>query len=367
MATIDTSTCGNMRKREASIDVFRCLLMFLIVLHHAACHGYWKGDTVNWALPLFFTALVYWHVDGFVAISGWYGVRFSLVRFFSLFGVIAFWSFAKLVCMKLLGYSDVPRMGWSGGWFGGTYLAFLFIAPILNAAVENLATINKRHLYIIWGIFNVGMVLNWGPWHFFSGVYASGGDAASILTFVYIYLNVRIIRILGLDKLFSKKTFLMCIAIFLLGVLIFTVPFTTFRYLRQGFLNHLDWVGCTHYNSPHSVVMAIGALIFFHKYIHVKQVVGRIVCKMAPLMFGVYIIHEGTGIGRQLYTIPERWLALHSNLNPLLIVLFCAIATYGICIILDGTRHLLVRPIYRIVVARLKKLDALIKYHEVPL
>lgn len=76
--------------RDISVDAFRCLLMFLIVLHHAACHGYFRNDTEYWSLPIIFTLLTYWHVDGFIAISGWFGVRFSLSRFFSLFGVIAF-------------------------------------------------------------------------------------------------------------------------------------------------------------------------------------------------------------------------------------------------------------------------------------
>ena len=345
------------KKRDIAIDFLRCLLMFFIVLHHAACHGYYKGDTVNWALPILFTTLVFWHVDGFIAISGWFGVRFSLVRFFSLFGVIAFWSIAKLITVGLFGQTTISNLGWSGGWFGGTYLAFLFVAPILNAAVERLASLDKSRFYIIWGVFNVGMMLNWAPYHFFSGVSAAGGGGFSILMFIYVYLNVRFIRALALDSSFSRKTFVACIAIFILGVICFSFPFAARAYMRKGFINHLDWIGYTSYDSPHSLIMAIGALLFFHKFVHVPEAVGRIVSKISPLMFGIYIIHEGTGIGRQLYTIPERWLANHTNLSPLIIVFVCAIATYVICMLLDEIRRIVVLPFKRIAIARLKKLD----------
>lgn len=84
-------------KRNPSVDAFRCLLMLLIVVHHSACHGLYGAGGSDWLTPVFLTVLTYWHVDGFIAISGWYGVRFSLVKFSCLYGVVAFWSAMKLL------------------------------------------------------------------------------------------------------------------------------------------------------------------------------------------------------------------------------------------------------------------------------
>ena len=91
--------------RNPAIELYWVLLMFLIVLHHAAYHGHWnhtKGlDADCPILYILFTVLTIWHVDGFISITGWFGTRFSCVRFARLWGVIAFYS--------------IPSVLW--GWF----------------------------------------------------------------------------------------------------------------------------------------------------------------------------------------------------------------------------------------------------------
>ena len=349
-------------KRDASVDALRCLLMFLIVLHHAACHGFWKADTDHWLMPILFTALIYWHVDAFLAISGWYGVRFSLQRYFSLFGVIAFWSLAKFVVLYLtkqpVPFEQCLSDGcWSGGWFGNTYLAFIFIAPILNAAMEALAKLERKQVLIIWGVFNAGMILNWAPCQLFSGVCAKGGEGFSILTFISVYLNVRLVKLLSLDKYFSRKTGVAGVALFVLGFLCFSVPVAIQSYLKKGFIEHLDWVGYTTYNSPHSIIMAIVVLLFFVKFVHLPRFISAIVEKIAPLMFGVYILQEGTFIGRDFFIIPETWLAGHTRLNMMFIVFVSAGFTFVVCAMLDALRRAMVAPLKSVIMPRLKRLD----------
>lgn len=103
------------RTRDASIDVFRCILMFLIVLHHSAFHGYWAADTSMWSLPVLFTLMIFWHVDGFLAISGWYGVKFSVKRFMRIFGVVAFYSVMRFVIVFFF-MEIIGRFVQSDGW-----------------------------------------------------------------------------------------------------------------------------------------------------------------------------------------------------------------------------------------------------------
>lgn len=357
MGTSDNSTIAH--KRDASVDAFRCLLMFLIVLHHAAFHGFWKDDTSNWMLPLFFTTLIYWHVDGFIAISGWYGVRFSLAKFFSIWGVIAFWSAAKLIVLLFAGIPiHSPMQIWSGGWFGDTYMAFRFVVPIINAAIEKVMESGRKTLYLVWAIFNIGMILNWTPYHMFSGVSASGGGAFSILTFIYVYINVRFVRLLQFDKLFSHKIFFLGAGVFLLGVACFSLPYSVVAYVRRGVISQGDWIGQTGYNSPHSVLMAIALLLFFVKKVKVPDLLAKCIVKIAPLMFGVYIIHEGTGIGRKLFTIPQAWMAGHASLSPLIIVFISAIITFWVAICMESIRRIMVAPLRRKLIPMLKQVDA---------
>lgn len=59
-------------KRNANLDVLRCLAMFLIVLGHVYQHSiFYQTSSV---LYFVFIGLTLWHVDAFLALSGWFGV-----------------------------------------------------------------------------------------------------------------------------------------------------------------------------------------------------------------------------------------------------------------------------------------------------
>jgi len=68
--------------RSGGVELFRCILMFLIVLYHSWYYGLFGYE--HGAYPIYsywtllFSAFILWHVDGFVAISGWFGIRFTL-------------------------------------------------------------------------------------------------------------------------------------------------------------------------------------------------------------------------------------------------------------------------------------------------
>ena len=73
--------------RNGNIEAYRCLLMLLIVQYHYAELLY---PTSNAFWNILFTAFIFWHVDGFVAISGWFGIRFTWNKFLKLWGMITF-------------------------------------------------------------------------------------------------------------------------------------------------------------------------------------------------------------------------------------------------------------------------------------
>lgn len=129
---------ANQVKRNPNIEVFRCLLMFLIVLHHCAYCGYFKKDDSQWLMLILYTGFTMWHVDGFIAISGWFGVRFSWKKFAALWGEMAFYTLLSFFWTWGVGGSfSLKSLIVNGGWFGGTYLMFMFFAPLLNEAIES--------------------------------------------------------------------------------------------------------------------------------------------------------------------------------------------------------------------------------------
>lgn len=352
--------CGNpiavSPKRDVSVDAFRCLLMFLIVLHHAACNGYWNNDdTTTWTLPLMFTLLIQWHVDGFLAVSGWFGVRFTLTRFFGLFGIILFWSVVRSVVVFLVPSLSPCKFAVVSGWFGMTYLVFMFIAPLLNAAMDALAKADRKRMWLVWAVFNAGVVANWFPG---VGIGAMGGGQFSILTFITVYVNVRFVRLANLDRYFWQKTFFACLALFLLGAALFSLPGVIRHAIcNGGAVPQIAWVGHTTYHSPHCMVMAVAVLLLFAKFVRINGWLAHVVGTVAPLMFGVYVIHSGMDIGWNLLFLPEAWMVEHSALKPVAIVFADAVLVFVLCSILEYIRRMVVAPFAKLVIPRIRKID----------
>ncbi len=140
-----------MKQRDGGIEVFRCLMMFLVVLCHVGGANVFRSEHAT--LPI--VALTYLAVPGFVAISGWYGIRFTWKKWFAVWGITAFYSVASFFVAHLavdLGWVvKVPSLKISGGWFIGPYLVLMLLAPVLNAGLDALHKTGNSKLLCAWG------------------------------------------------------------------------------------------------------------------------------------------------------------------------------------------------------------------------
>ncbi len=128
--------------RDGGIELFRCLLMATIVFHHCCVNGPFSKEIPT----MLFFVLTIPAVDGFVAISGWYGIKFTLKRFFRLWGVVAFYTmfiYFLSLCMRRFGFPVKVEFNVTSEWFAGSYLALMFVAPFINAGVEALSSEKK--------------------------------------------------------------------------------------------------------------------------------------------------------------------------------------------------------------------------------
>lgn len=335
-----------MAKRNIAIEAFRCLLMLLIVLHHAAFHGYWAHDESQILLPVLFTVALMWHVDGFVAISGWFGIKFTWLKFLKVWGVIAFYSMISLVYAALLGDGvSLGNLGISSGWFGGSYLMLMLMAPFLNAAIEGLAKQDKRTALTAWGLFAIGIALNWAPRQLFSGVIPAGAGPFSLLTMVFVYVTARMVNVCGWAEFFTKRRCLYAVFIYVGGAFLFSgIP----AIVKGGHMSGEAWIKFTSYDSPYVWLLAIAIMLYFFKFVRLPERVGKIFAFLAPSMFGVFLLHHTTGFGPLIYCIPQKWLATRTTLSPVIIVLITGVCTFAICLAADLMRRVGVWGLLRI-------------------
>lgn len=120
---------------NSGVNFLRCLLMFMVVLHHSICHTS-AALNLNW-LPLFLVTVP--AVDGFLVISGRYGVRFSWKKVLVISGQIVYYAVTLSALSFIfcrLGWMPRPVIAIGQAWYGVAYLALIFMSPILNAGIE---------------------------------------------------------------------------------------------------------------------------------------------------------------------------------------------------------------------------------------
>ena len=305
------------RDRNANLDVFRCLAMFLIVLWHSHRHGMSfglssVGDWVVWPL-------LCWHVDAFLALSGWFGMKFSMRKFLNLWSVVAFYSLVSIVVGRVI-MGKSTRLMLDGGWFGNTYLCLLLLVPFINAALENLVSKGKRIAWLSWSGFAAVVIVNWISRNHYLGILAQDVVSCSLAQMIFIYATVRLLRLTGLSEYVRIWHICCAVVFFILGIL---------------FLGD-NWR--TDYMAPYVIAMAIAMLLLFEKFIHVPQWLGRVCVWAAPSMFAIYLIHDVSSFGKLFYQVPQEWL-YDRGVNVVLTIFISAAVCFVICLSVDLIRR----------------------------
>lgn len=329
-------TPGHKSVRCANMEAYRCLLMFLIVWCHSYQAGIYRSSTELWTL--LFTVPVIWHVDAFVALSGWFGIKWSWRKFFRLWGSFAFYSASALVYAMLSGVGTIKVMI-TGGWFGGTYLMLLMMAPLLNICLERLVSLPRREIWCAWGLFALAMFFSWSPRGLLSGVQAEGiCSGYSIISFVFIYISVRLMRLLNLP--FSKKQICAAVFTFLGMVVLIGISSIVARWMSgRPIIVATCFKVLSTYNAPHVLIMAVAATAFFARFIQINGRVAAVFRFIAPSMFGVYLCHATTPWGLFFMRSVERHLAEGLALHPVFTLAISAVVVFFACLIVDLFRR----------------------------
>jgi len=327
-------------QRNTSVELLRCLLAFLIVLYHAAVLGRWSACEAFWMIP--FVAFLVWHVDCFVAISGWFGIKFSWKKFFRLWGVMAFytllsagvghWLFGEPIGFK----SCVVN----GGWFGGAYLALMLISPCINAAVMKLSEEGWTGK-CAWLLFAVALTLNWAPFNLFSGLSLAlsqqGGRQHSLLVMSFVYFTVRMIAA-TFKKPLPIRRLLMGPAFFIGTILAIGISksLVDAHFGRGWGASQFRWL--SYYDAPHVWVMAVSMMLIFVWCVKVPTWLGKVCGLVGPSMFGVYLAHTNDHCFSILPQMQQHIVGL-LQCHPAIAIFLSALLVFGAALVVDLLRR----------------------------
>jgi len=228
--------------RDSSGEFIRCALMVGICMMHSCVYSAYP--CVWWA-NIFYTFL-----DGFVILSGWYGIRFTWKKFVSLWGI----AFVCAAVNSIWYYGFVRHEGVAAinhilpemfcHWYLNAYAVLMLLAPMVNLSI--LQVIEKKCYGALISFFALCFGWSWlvekGA-RFFTLPMSAGLGSSSFLTLLGVYVVGRICRSFELDK---KLSFTQSFGIWMFGVVMCIAG--------------LGW-----YASPFTVFGAIGLFLFLKK------------------------------------------------------------------------------------------------------
>lgn len=267
-------------------------------------------------------------VDVFILLSGFFSATPKKTSFFNLAFICFFWMVIKLLCLYECGepitYEHLFFMT-NSNWFIVSYIQLLFLAPILNIFANS---VSGRTLWgVVIALFLIQIWFDWIPPY-------PGGRASSdfsILSFIFLYLLARAIRLYGLPQWFMKKSPLIYVSCsVLLGIGAYSLDL-----VGLGRVKGL----CFSYINPVVIISAVAFVISFLNYNFQSKIVNHLAKSTLALLLG----HKAIFF---LYT--KQFKYLYDHFSGITVVAYWALAVaivFCASIAIDQIRLLLYKPI----------------------
>lgn len=274
-------------KRESNIELLRIFLMMMIVCWHLIISKYdvlpdgklnmnsYAIHEMLWLLPILCP-----HVDCFIFISGYFGIklkRITLISFITqlLFYSVVTWGGQYFIEDEMLPFSTrvLFPITYNGWWFFTVYLMLMVLSPLLNSC-NDLDKKSFGKLLLLYTFFILGLS------NYLFGL--KNSCIGDLTLFIYIYLLGRYFKMYS--PFCSRKTLFWVI---LLLICVFFNILGAFIFRELGIPNRV--LGTFSYYNPIVIVMAI-SLFFLFKTLTIPN--SRIINTIAGTVFATYLITE---------------------------------------------------------------------------
>ena len=325
------------RQRHYGLDFLRILAMLMIVVLHVLGRGGIAGAVTGGSVSYYMTRGIHYAVmcavNAYAMLSGYFGIG-RKNRFAS---IASLW---LQVLVYSLGITLLLRLGFGRGgrlldaalpvlskqyWYFTAYFVLFLLAPVLNAALEKLSASQLGTLLLVTGAaFSIGV--------YFDDVFIlNNGYSAHWL--IYLYLLGGMFRKTGTGTRRLRWVLVFAAAV-ILNVLAVTVSLRL-RWKHAGLQEA--------YTNP---LLVLGAVSMFLFCANLKIVSGsfraKLIGAVAPLCFGVYLIHTHPAVFKLLHNA----FAFLGKRNPVIMVsglLAIALGIFLVCCAIEALRQLVFR------------------------
>lgn len=244
--------------RSSNLELFRLVAMLCITLHHFLVHGlenagYKIGHTEVYAT--FLNSFFIIGVNGFILISGYFGIKPRLKGFVHLFltcflVLLAFYWFEAMSkqSFKLLPFLNVLHpFSKSPYWFIKNYVYLYLLSPILNYATRAMYKAQFIKVLLLTSVFI-----------FYFGWYVQGAinkNGYNVFNFIYLYLLGQYIKYHTTNLNLKSYKYLAIYCVLCL------VTFTwAYFYINTGTIEKYIFT----YNNPLVIAASVTLFLFFN-------------------------------------------------------------------------------------------------------
>lgn len=333
-------------KREPNIEILKVISMFMIVVWHFYVHGlsidnidYQESFTYifNFTISQLLIVICSICVNMFVLVTGFFliGKGFNTIRFVKVWFLTVFYSIIIDFALYLSStdfnivsniWTDIMPIRNDTYWFVKQYLRLIIIAPLLSFCLSRLS--KTTHHIIMALIITITLILTI-KYPFGGTRYLTGH---SIFFFIMLFYTGGYLRTYGIPYKWLKSIKTFWFIVILTWIFTLSIMFYEHLYLKKGLSNTLY-----EYNTfPYFLSVILFVYIKNCKLKHTKFL--SYLYNIAPLTFGVYLIHDNNNIRSLIWKDLYSWDTLYDTLLLTPIAIFISCIIFTLCISIDYAR-----------------------------
>lgn len=332
------------QQRLLNIELLRIFAMFLICLWHVNGHFLPLVPTeTNHTAGIInnITPYLTFHVDLFVMITGYFGVRNSAKSVVKTCFLVIFYSLILGIAINCLGgdslkWSHLLPFSGSPWWFMQVYLVLLLIAPFFEMYIQQASKNGLLSILCVTSFINIYL-----GWFRHMPLYDHHGYC--IFNFLNLYIIGRWLHTEGRLANKLKQNIYMPLGVFVLCCAI--------RYKVQP-VTELNWWD---YSSPLNIAMAVCVFSLFLR-LHVPTLLTKPVLALSSSVVAVYLITDYKGCYEYFGTLLTVFMK-HGNSAICQFFLIIVFVTFVFlcCCLFDKLRIMITTPLDRFIYSKIEK------------
>lgn len=321
------------RERNYGIDCLRILSMFMVVLLHVLGKGGILASTeklsLGYEIAWFAETAVYCAVNCYALISGFvmYGSKPKYSSLALLWLQVAFYT-VLITCIYAIAHPEtITEFSFRNAffpvstrqyWYFSSYFALFFFIPLINTAMENM---KKSQLTVL--VCAIILLFTVFPTYFNIDPYGLE-TGYTLMWMIALYILGAYIRKYDVPSKISGY-------VAIIGYFICVIISFAFKYgLDKGYEIEYQLIN---YSSPTILFSAVFLLIAFSR-MKTGKLLSKVIAFLAPLSFGVYLIHSQKLIWNNWLLQKYSYIAEYSPVLLILAALGAALFVFlsGMCI-----------------------------------